>query len=363
MRFRLRRAYKRIRRRSNTLGQGLQIIPLMVLALLFLSLSLGGYYLLLQEGSLDHSIAKSLLDYGLPNYGAYERETESVFDLGFFLSWLTTYDLRDPLSIVQATLPVSPQVVVHLRIWEDRPFVFVQELSFAPDPVRPQPETTLRTEERPAAPAAAPKVLIYHTHTSEMYLGRAVGSGQSQGAHYHFRNLADPTITGVMAVGRHLANALNSMGISTYHETRIHTFPSISSSYSNSERTVRELLNKHQDFDIVIDLHRDAGVPNPTTMVNGREVARIAIIVGTAQTIKLPHPDFQKNLDFAQEIKKVSDTLYPGLMRPVQVHQGARYNQHLHPASLIFEIGSVENSLEEALLAAELLANILARVL
>jgi stage II sporulation protein P len=55
--------------------------------------------------------------------------------------------------------------------------------------------------------------------------------------------------------------------------------------------------------------------------------------------------------------------MYPGLMRPTQVRRDARYNQHLHPNSLLIEIGSVENTLEEALLAAELLANVLAEAL
>lgn len=363
MRFGLRRAYKRIRRRTRNLGQGYHIISLMVLALLFLSLSLSGYHLFLKEGGLDHSMAKSLLYQGLPNIGVNESEAISGVDFSQFLYWLTNYDVGDPLSLVASTLPFSPQVVVHLRMWEERPFVFVQELSFAPDPVRPEPVVDPRVPESLDVLPTAPKVLIYHTHTSEMYLGRAVSTGQSSQAHYQFRNLADPTITGVMAVGNHLSNALTSLGLQTFHETRIHTLPSINSSYSNSERTVREILNKHKDFDLVIDLHRDAGVPNPTTMVNGREVARIAIIVGTAQNIPLVHPNFQENLALAQQIKSQSDTMYPGLMRPVQIHKGARYNQHLHPASLIFEIGSVENSLEEALLAAELLANLLARVL
>ncbi|NMB00230.1 MAG: hypothetical protein GX971_01715 [Firmicutes bacterium] len=362
MRFRLRRVYKRIRR-TKTIGQGLQIIPLMVLALLFLSLSLSGYHLLLKDGSFDHSLAKSLLHYGMPNFSGDGQEYETSFDIGQLIYWLTNYDLRDPLSMVEATLPLAPQIVVHFRMWEERPFVFIQELSFAPDPVRPQPLLEPEVAEQPSVIASGSKVLIYHTHTSEMYLGRAVGAKQASSPHYQFRNQADPTITGVMAVGHHLSNALTSLGLRTVHETRIHTLPSINNSYSNSERTVRDILNKQNDFDLVIDLHRDAGVPNPTTVVNGREVARIAIIVGTAQAIPLSHPNYQENLDLAYRIKSICDTMYPGLMRPVQVHKGARYNQHLHPASLIFEVGSVENSLEEALLAAELLANVLVRVL
>jgi len=361
MRLRLRRVYKRIRRRTSALGQEFQIIPLMLLALLFLSLSLSGYRLLVQGGALDHSLARSLLDLGMPAVSGAEPDRES-WNLHLFLYWLTGFDLRDPLRMVEDSLPFSPRAVAQMRIWEDRPFVFIQELTFAPDPVRP-PDRGVAPGERGEAAPSGPKILIYHTHTSEMYLGRASEGGQAAATHYMFRSQADPTITGVMAVGRHLSNALNSLGFQTIHETRIHTLPSINNSYSNSERTVREILSKHKDIALVIDLHRDAGVPNPTVRINGRDVARIAIVVGTAQNIPLPHPNYQENLELAYRVKNACDALYPGLMRPVQVHKEARYNQHLHPASLIFEVGSVENTLEEALLAAEVLANVLVRVL
>ena len=364
MRFRLRRVYSRIRRRTKTLGKGFQVFPLMLLALLVLSLSLSGYYLLFNENGFDHSLARFLLDQGLPatSQSLYDNNAES-FDLASFLNWLTSYDLRDPVSLIADTLPLSPYGLVDMRHWEERPFVFIQELSFAPEPIRPPSTQQSSAAEPSEVLPTGPKVLIYHTHTSENYQGRAVSAGTAKPAHYQFRNLADPTITGVMAVGRHFSNALSSLGLQPVHESRIHTLPNINSSYANSERTVRELLSKQKDFAMVIDLHRDAGVPSPTVLVNGREVARIALVVGTAQNIPLSHPNFQQNLDFAYEIKSVCDQLYPGLMRPLQVHKEARYNQHLHPRSIIVELGSVENTLEEALLAAELFANVLARVL
>jgi stage II sporulation protein P len=337
----------------------------MVLALLLLSLSLSGYYLLFKESGFDHSLAKRLLDQGMPTTArSFVDETSGDrFDLASFLHWLTSFNLQDPLSLIEATLPVSLHGVVDMRMWEERPFVFIQELSFAPDPVRPPSVLDSPSVESMEVRLTGPKVLIYHTHTSENYLGRAGVSNQPRQAHYQFRNMADPTITGVMAVGRHLSNALTSLGVQTVHESRIHTLPTINSSYSNSEKTVREILSKQKDFDMVIDLHRDAGVPNPTVVINGREVARLVLVVGTAQNIPLSHPNFQENLDFAYKIKSVCDAMYPGLMRPVQVHREARYNQHLHPASLIVELGSVETTLEEALLAAELLASVLVKVL
>lgn len=339
------------------------LLPHLIILIVSISLTFIGYYLLFYNDDFDHSLARSLLRLGLPATTKAEYNQTEPYSLRSVIYLLTNYDLQDPLALLRATLPVSPRVTGQLRVWEERPFVFIQELSFDPDPVRPDFNVVLEAEKQPPSDLGVPKVLIYHTHTSEMYLGKSVPASQSNQAHYKFRNLADPTITGVMTVGRHLSKALNSLGIATLHETSIHTLPSINNSYANSEKTVREILGQGHDLDLVIDLHRDAGVPNPSLMINGRSVARLVLVIGTAERIPLAHPNFQENLNFATQIKNVCDEMYPGLMRPIQIQRDARYNQHLHPQSVIMEIGSVENTLEEALLAAELLANVLARVL
>ncbi len=361
MRFRLRRFSAKIRRRSYRWRPVTQIVPLIMLALIFFILVFSGYQLLSTDTAFDHALARSLLRLGMPNFEELEPGVAGQFDLRSFVYFLTDYDLYDPLSILRAALPFVRHGPEQLRVWEERPFVFIQELSFAPDPVRPA--VPVPVGERLTPPPARAQVLIYHTHTSEMYLGRSVPASQSAQAHYQFRNSADPTVTGVMAVGRHLSNALNSLGVSTMHETTIHTLPNINHSYGNSEKTVREILGRQKDFNMVIDLHRDAGVPGPSVMIDGRSVAKLCLVVGTAETVPLSHPNFQENLAFAHRIKAVCDEMYPGLMRAVQVQKQARYNQHLHPRSVIVELGSVENTLEEALLAAELLAKVLVRVL
>ncbi len=360
MRFRLRRISAKIRRRSYRWRPAAEIVPLVMLAFIFFILVFSGYRLLTTDAAFDHSLARSLLRLGMPNLAESEPGAADPFDLRSFVYFLTDYDLYDPLSILKAVLPFVQHGPEQLRVWEERPFVFIQELSFAPDPVRPS--VPAPAQER-VSPTAAAQVLIYHTHTSEMYLGHSIPASQSSRAHYQFRNSADPTVTGVMAAGRHLANALNSLGIGTKHETTIHTLPNINHSYGNSEKTVREILSRHKDLKMVIDLHRDAGVPGPSLMIDGRSVAKLCLVVGTAESVPLSHPNFQENLAFAHKIKAVCDEMYPGLMRAVQVQKQARYNQHLHPHSVIVELGSVENTLEEALLAAELLAKVLVRVL
>lgn len=362
MRFRLRRIHSKIRRRTQRLSVDTLQAPLLFLALIFLVFVFSSYRFVFSESPLEHALARSLLRLGMPSVTQEKQGGEGHFDLRSFIFFLTNYDLQDPLTMLRAVFPFSRGEPEQLRVWEERPFVFIQELSFAPDPIRPSTPQTA-APGRSSGELSSFQVLIYHTHTSEMYLGRAVAAAQSAQAHYNFRSSADPTITGVMAVGRHLTNALNSLGIATMHETKIHTLPNINHSYANSERTVRDILSTQQDLRLVLDLHRDAGVPNPSIVIDERSVARLVLVVGTAESIPLAHPNFRQNLEIAQKIKNICDQMYPGLMRPIQIQKEARYNQHLHPHSLIVELGSVENTLEEALLAAELLAKVLVRVL
>ncbi|NLJ80347.1 MAG: stage II sporulation protein P [Firmicutes bacterium] len=362
MRLRFRGFSTRMRRRLSLLRRTPRAVPLMILLFILIILVSGSYQLFFRENNFDHSLARTLLRWGMPYSSEYEGLDAGRLELRSFIFLFTNYDLGDPLTILEKTLPFNLRPTTHARIWEERPFVFIKELSFGPDPIRPErPGKGLRAEQTSKIDSV--QVLIYHTHTSEMYLGRTVPASRSQEAHYQFRNLADPTITGVMSVGRHLANALSRLGITVLHETRVHTLPNINHSYGNSEKTVREILAQEKNLQMVLDLHRDAAVPNPTTIINGLKVARLALVIGTAEKIPLAHPNFRSNLDFAHSVKNVCDEMYPGLMRPIQIQKDARYNQHLHPRSIIVELGSVENTLEEALLSAELLANVFARVL
>ena len=54
--------------------------------------------------------------------------------------------------------------------------------------------------------------------------------------------------------------------------------------------------------------------------------------------------------------------MYPGLLRPLNV-AAARYNMHFTSGSLLFEVGSDVNTLDEALLSAELMGRVMLEVL
>lgn len=197
-------------------------------------------------------------------------------------------------------------------------------------------------------PAPPPLVAIYNTHTGETYAAtdgveRVAGRG------------------GVVRVAAVLEKGLRQHGIAVLRTERIHD-SRYATSYLESEKTVREFIYANPDIAALFDIHRDSKQPAGTTTVKvkGRDVARVLIVVGSDD--RLPFPNWRQNLAFAQRIADRSDALYPGLCSGVRVKDG-RYNQFLHPRVLLFEIGGVNNSLEEAEAAAELFAGVLAEVL
>ncbi|MCG0277571.1 MAG: stage II sporulation protein P [Thermanaeromonas sp.] len=195
-----------------------------------------------------------------------------------------------------------------------------------------------------------PLVAIYNTHNAESY-------APSQGA----EKLPGQN-GGVVRVAAVLAETLTQdYGIPVVRSETIHDYPDFTLSYANSEKTVRRMLAENPSIQIVLDIHRDAGLKQPpVAYINNQEVAQILIVVGS--NARLEHPNWRQNEAFAQKLAKIMDELYPGLCRGVRVQQG-RYNQHLHPRALLLEIGSSNNTLDQAQRSAKLLARVIAEAL
>ena len=70
----------------------------------------------------------------------------------------------------------------------------------------------------------------------------------------------------------------------------------------------------------------------------------------------LEHPNWRSNLALALYLQEAVGRKHPTLMRPVTLVQ-QRYNQHLTTGSLILEVGSSGNTLQEALAAIRLFAD------
>ena len=72
--------------------------------------------------------------------------------------------------------------------------------------------------------------------------------------------------------------------------------------------------------------------------------------------------NWQNNLSFALKIQNTAEELYPGMTRPLSFDFFA-YNEYICDGSLLIEVGSDANSIDEAEYTGELLGSVLAKVL
>lgn len=203
-----------------------------------------------------------------------------------------------------------------------------------------------------------PQVLIMHTHTTECYSGDEM-PGETE--------RTTDTEKSVAAVGDVIASTLEEYGISTYHDTTFHDYPSYQGAYTRSLATVTELMKKYPSVKIVLDVHRDAFVYTDGTRLRvvdenaDAPTAQVMLVSGT-DSMGLDNPNWRENLKFAAKIQNAARIMYPGLMRSIDLRT-ERFNLHMTTGSLILEVGSNGNTLEEAKNAGRDIARVIAAVL
>ena len=205
------------------------------------------------------------------------------------------------------------------------------------------------------------QVLIYHTHTSESYMDEDVD--------YYFESFYSRTQNNdynVTSVGNVLADTLNSNGIKTLHDTTVHDL-TYNGSYDRSMQTIQSIMEHNTDIRVVIDIHRDAiGSDSykvkPVFEYDGKQGAQIMIMSGCDTDGEMGFENWEENLNFALKIQNQAEKMYPGMTRPLNFGYFA-YNEYLCNGSLLIEVGTDANTIEEAEYTAELLGNVLAEVL
>ena len=120
---------------------------------------------------------------------------------------------------------------------------------------------------------------------------------------------------------------------------------------------------------MIIDFHRDSlgyggedGKIKPTFEVGGKKAAQIMIMSGYDPTGDYDFAHWEENLRLALRIDQKAEELYPGMTRPIYFGDFA-YNMNINSGSLLIEVGTEVNTLEEACRTGELLGNVLAQVL
>ena len=116
----------------------------------------------------------------------------------------------------------------------------------------------------------------------------------------------------------------------------------------------------------MLDIHRDAiisgsTVTAPVTVTDEGTAAQVMIISG-CDNGNMNYPDYMKNLSFAGALQVQMETDHPGFTRPL-LFDYRKYNQHLTTGSILIEVGSHGNTLEQALKSGEWIGDSLGRLL
>ncbi len=193
-----------------------------------------------------------------------------------------------------------------------------------------------------------PAVLIVHSHASEAYAN--CSGWRSEDA---ARNM--------ISVGNRLTDLLEDAGIGVIHDRSIHDLPSYDAAYESSRAAIQNYLSQYPSIRLVLDLHRDAAEDGRGNQVaytanyNGQDAATMMLVV-SAYDYKAGGTTWQRNLAFATKLQLQLEQLCPGSCRPLALRL-FDFSQDISPTGVLIEMGFAGNEQEEALHAAQLLAD------
>ena len=228
------------------------------------------------------------------------------------------------------------------------------------------PNETLKNESRylpnfTRSNTTEPQVLIYHTHTTESFEPFV---RENYDAAFNYRT-TDETKNMIM-VGDAIEAELEEQGIGVIHLKTIHDYPSYNGSYARSRESILPILEQYPSIKVALDIHRDAisgdgYAYQPYVEIDGREAAQIMIISGCDDGT-LDMPNYMKNFHFACTLQQKIEGDNPGLTRPI-LFDYRHYNQDLTVGSLLIEVGSHGNTLEQAQYSGQLIGQSLGELL
>jgi len=198
------------------------------------------------------------------------------------------------------------------------------------------------------------QILIYHTHASEGFIDSRKGE----------------VMDTVRGPGEALAEYLRGYGYTVYHDMTAYDRKdgkdNRNQAYSTARPQIEAFLEEHPEVEVIIDLHRDSGARRATT-VNGKKTAQIMLFNGLCRNASGPidyldNPNLSGNLAFSLQTNLVGRVLYPDLMFRIYL-KNYRYNQHFRERCMLIELGTDQNTVQEAYNAMEPLADILNTVL
>lgn len=209
-----------------------------------------------------------------------------------------------------------------------------------------------------------PSVLIFHTHTTETYqiLDRDF---YPEG----FKTRTNDKGKNMVRVGEAIAQEIEKAGFKVIHDKEIYD-TKYTGAYAKSRKGIENILKKNPSVQIVLDIHRDAisdgdGTKvKPVATIKGKKAAQIMLISGCQEEGNpiTNLPDWRYNLTFAVHLQQKLEELFEGITRPLYFCPRS-YNMNVTHCSLLVEVGSDSNTLEEAVYTGKCIGTALTEIL
>ena len=287
-----------------------------------------------------------------------ETETETFTDCS--ISSLEQAVLDENTAATGVFVPVQAPVATYSKEQLKEPG-FIKETFYSEDPttqIRADQldyDTLMGFDASLKQDNCNTQILVYHTHSQEAYIDSVQGDAN----------------TSIIGVGEHLCDILRTQyGFNVLHHTGEYDIDGRDFAYSNAMAGLDKVLAENPTIEVMIDLHRDETNANTklVTTIQNKTMAKFMFFNGLCYTRELgnlenlPNPYIQDNLSFAFQLQLAAEEYYPGITRRIYL-KGYRYNLHYRPKSLLIELGSQTNTVEEAMNSCEPLAHIIAMVL
>ena len=200
--------------------------------------------------------------------------------------------------------------------------------------------------------ASDPLVYIFNSHPQELigatFADLSVGEMSVVDFSYvmaaHFTNRGIPTLV----EERNAADVLRENGWK------------FARSYDASRGFIEDRIHQYPSLQFFFDLHRD-GIARElaTAEIGGESYARVLFVIGGENPV-----GHDENYRMARTLHNMLEERRPGISRGVVVHSGPNvngiYNQDIASTLQLFEIGTVESTVEESLNTIAILSDVLA---
>lgn len=206
---------------------------------------------------------------------------------------------------------------------------------------------------------AGPKILIFHTHGSEMYADS--------------KNVNE----GVIGAGEQLKSILeDKYGVECLHITdrfdMVEGRLQRDGAYERAEPVITQVIKENPSIQLVIDLHRDGVNENLrlAATIDGKPYAKIMFFNGICRKWDkgrlvpvegLENPYVKTNLALSYQMQNTVASFNTDVLRKIYIN-AYRYSLHMMDKSMLIELGAQTNTVEEAGNSIEIIAEALAKV-